>query len=135
MKTRRETFDKTERLCSTKIISGLFENGYIFHNSLIKVVWDRSPVILPGPAQVAFSVSKRGFRLAVTRNLIKRRMREVYRKNKKLLYDYLISKHIQIVFVIIIKGFMVPDYLTLEKSMTDIINKLISRIEQSEKEC
>ena len=82
MNTRRETFEKSERLCSTKIISGLFENGNIFYTSLFKVVWNKSPVTLPLPAQVAFSVSKRGFRLAVTRNLIKRRMREAYRKNK-----------------------------------------------------
>ena len=82
MNTRRETFEKSERLCSTKIISGLFENGNIFYTPLFKVVWSISPVIIPYPAQIAFSVSKRGFRLAVTRNLIKRRMREAYRKNK-----------------------------------------------------
>jgi ribonuclease P protein component len=135
MKTRGETFNKTERLCSTKIISGLFENGNVFHISLLKVLWAKSPVALPAPAQVAFSVSKRGFRLAVTRNLIKRRMREVYRKNKKLLYDYLVSEHIQIVFVVIIKGNSVPDYLTLEKSMKDVINKLIFLIKKNEIEC
>ena len=50
------------------------------------------PLNIPYPAQVAFSVSKRGFRLAVTRNLIKRRMREAYRKNKYLLYEYLAQK-------------------------------------------
>jgi ribonuclease P protein component len=135
MKTRGETFNKAERLCSTKIISGLFENGNIFHNSLFKVVWGLSPMPLPAPAQVAFSVSKRGFRLAVTRNLIKRRMREVYRKNKKLLYDYLTSEHIQIVFVVVIKGDSVPDYLALEKAMKDIINKLIFLIKKNQAEC
>lgn len=32
--------------------------------------------------KVAFSVPKRNFKKAVTRNLLKRRMREAYRKNK-----------------------------------------------------
>jgi ribonuclease P protein component len=126
MNTIRETFDKSERLCSRKIIDDLFENGNIFYNSLFKVVWDKGHDSLSVPAQVAFSVSKRGFRLAVTRNLIKRRMREAYRKNKRTLYDYLISKNIKIAFLVIIRGNSVPDYLSIEKSTKEMINKLIN---------
>jgi ribonuclease P protein component len=126
MNTTRETFNKSERLSSIKVISSLFESGNIFYNSLFKVVWVKSTVILPAPAQVAFSVSKRGFRLAVTRNLIKRRMREAYRKNKNILYEYLASENIQIVFIVILKTNTVPDYLTTEKSIKDVINKLIA---------
>jgi ribonuclease P protein component len=125
MNTTRETFDKAERLCSTKVISGLFENGNIFYSSLFKVVWGMSPVALTYPAQVAFSVSKKGFRLAVTRNLVKRRMREAYRKNKRVLYEHLASENRQITFVVIMKGNAVPDYLTIEKSMKNMINKLM----------
>jgi ribonuclease P protein component len=135
MKTHRETFGKAEKLCSNKTISYLFENGSIFHNSSFKVVWAISPVIIPGPAQVAFSVPKKTFRLAVTRNLIKRRMREAYRKNKSSLYDFLNAEHIKIAFVIIIKGTLIPDYSLVEKSMIDIIEKLIFQISETSKEC
>jgi ribonuclease P protein component len=124
MDTTRETFSKSERLCSVKVISGLFEEGKVFYNSLFKVVWAKSPVVLPYPSQVAFSVSKRGFKLAVTRNLIKRRMREVWRKNKKILYEHLAAENIQIVLVVILRGNNVPDYLTLEKSIKEVIGKL-----------
>jgi|ERR1035437_1719771 ribonuclease P protein component len=125
MNTPRETFVKSERLCSTKILANLFESGNIFYTSMFKIVWGISPVSISFPAQVTFSVSKKGFKLAVTRNLIKRRMREVYRKNKNLLYKHLISENIQIVFVVVIKGKEVPDYLAIEKSMKEMINKLI----------
>ena len=131
MNTRRETFEKSERLCSTKIISGLFENGDIFHTQLYKVVWKISPVVIPFPAQVAFSVSKRGFRHAFTRNLIKRRMREAYRKNKYLLYEYLSAENRQIVLVVIMKGNSVADYLTIEKSIKEILYRLIGHIKEN----
>ena len=132
MNTRRETFEKSERLCSTKIISGLFENGNIFHTPLFKVVWNISPVSLPYPAQISFSVSKRGFRLAVTRNLIKRRMREAYRKNKYLLYEFLASENRQIVFIAIVRGNKIPDFQAIEKSTHEMLNRLIERIRERE---
>jgi ribonuclease P protein component len=130
MNTTRETFDKSERLCSRKIIESLFENGTIFYNSFFKVVWIGGQDTLPGPAQVAFSVSKRGFRLAVIRNLIKRRLREAYRKNKKPLYDHLLSHNIKLAFIVIQRGNTVQEYDAIEKGMKDVIGKLISLTSQ-----
>jgi ribonuclease P protein component len=125
MNITRDTFIKSEKLCSNKVITSLFESGNTFYTSLFKIVWDKNISSLSVPAQVAFSVSKKGFKLAVTRNLIKRRMREAYRKNKKILHEHLASENIQIAFVVILKGNSVPDYLTIEKSMKELINKFI----------
>ncbi len=133
MNITRETFDKSERLCSRKTIETLFESGNIFYSPLFKVVWTNCPNSIPGPAQVAFSISKRGFRLAVIRNLIKRRLREAYRKNKRILYDHLISQNIQIVFIVIMRGNSVPDYSTIEKSIGEMINKLILLTSKTDK--
>jgi ribonuclease P protein component len=122
----RQTFRKNERLCSIKLISVLFESGNIFHTSLFKVVWLYCPTELPSPAQVVFSVSKRSFKHAVSRNLARRRMREAYRKNKNLLYEHLELLNKQLVFTIILKGESIPDYPSIEKGISGVISRLIN---------
>jgi ribonuclease P protein component len=133
MTSRKETFSKSERLCSRKIITGLMENGNVFYMPFFKVIWLKSDLELSFPAQVAFSVPKRIFRHAVTRNLLKRRMREAYRKNKYILYDFLGTENVRIVFLLIFRDVKVPDYLTIEKSMRELIGKLINDAGKNEK--
>lgn len=118
-------FTKAERLCRTKIITHIFEEGNVFHTGIFKVVWSPSPVHIPSPAQVAFSVSKRSFRHAVSRNRARRRMKEAYRLNKAKLYEHLLSGGKQIVFVVILKGTEMPGYELVEKSMALLLDKLI----------
>ena len=96
--------------------------------SLYKVIWIRSEKESPYPAQVAFSVPKRSFRHAVIRNLLKRRIREAYRKHKHVLYDFLRSQNIRIAFIIIFRDNSVPDYLLVEKSIKELISKLKSEV-------
>jgi ribonuclease P protein component len=78
-------FGKEEKLKSEKLIQELFDRGSSFYFFPFKVL----TMINPDPAarvhQVLFSVSKKHFKRAVDRNLIKRRMRESFRLNKNLL--------------------------------------------------
>lgn len=131
MNTGIETFHKSERLCSRKIIASLFDNGNVFYTKLFKIVWSKSPVPISSPAQVAFSVTKKSFRLAVTRNLIKRRMREAYRRNKYMLYDFLRSENIPIVLIVIYKEDSVVDFREIEISMKEIIERLIVSVKEN----
>lgn len=78
--SKRYTLGKHEKLKSKKAIDKLFTEGKSFVQSPIRVVFIKNETDFPN--QVAFSVSKRNFKLAVDRNRIKRLMREAYRLNK-----------------------------------------------------
>jgi ribonuclease P protein component len=79
------TFRKEERLSKDKLIQELFDKGSSFYLFPFKVFFMPNPDQDSPFHQVAISVSKRNFKRAVDRNLIKRRIREAYRLNKELL--------------------------------------------------
>jgi len=85
----RQTFRKDERLRKKILIAKLFQEGSSFFVYPFRVTW--IPAAVPGknPAQVLISVPKQVMRKAVNRNKLKRRMREAYRKNKNILYEFL----------------------------------------------
>ena len=135
MNAARDKFNKSERLCSRKILGSLFDEGRVFYSYLFKVVWDISPMPLSFPAQIAFTVSKKKFRLAVTRNLLKRRMREAYRKNKQILYNLLDKENIRIVFIVIYRKEMISDFLAIETAMIEIIDRFRVMIKERSRKC
>jgi ribonuclease P protein component len=84
------TFKKEERLCNKKLIDELFHNGSSFLCYPFKVSWMLVGDAQQFPVQIVLAVSKKRFKSAVDRNLIKRRMREAYRLHKQqYLYDQL----------------------------------------------
>ena len=81
----KDTFRKEERLSKDKLIQELFDKGSSFYLFPFKVFFMPNPDQESPFHQVVISVSKRNFKRAVDRNLIKRRVREGYRLNKELL--------------------------------------------------
>jgi ribonuclease P protein component len=80
---------------------------------------------------MAISVSKKTFRRAWHRNLIKRRIREAYRRKKKVLYETLQQAGTKVIFMLIYKGDTIPDYQSVETSITEIIRKLPAAVKES----
>ncbi|MBA4409900.1 MAG: ribonuclease P protein component [Odoribacter sp.] len=122
------TFLKEERLCSQKLIGDLFTSGESFLAYPLKVVFLKTEIKQAYPAQAAFTVSKRNFKHAVKRNLLKRRMREAYRLNKPGFYNELAAKNLQITIMFVYIGKDVAEYPAIEKGMISAFKKVLGKI-------
>lgn len=84
------SFPKIERLCSEKLISELFIKGqpYLSYPIKLTCLFTNFADILP--VKVLIIVSRKRFKKSIQRNRLKRLLREVYRLNKNILYQWLI---------------------------------------------
>ena len=79
----KNTYGTKEKLKSKTLIRTLFEEGTSVKAFPLRMVFLETPLPYPDiTIQCGVSVSKRNHKLAVTRNRIKRLMREAYRLNK-----------------------------------------------------
>lgn len=118
-------FSKSERLCSQVMIQSLFTQGRSFHVSPFKVVWMATETINMPTAQILISIPKKTFKHAVTRNLLRRRIRELYRKNKPGFYEQLLQMNRKCLFALIYTGREVMASSALEPKIIIILQRLI----------
>ena len=87
----RYTFGKKEKLCSKLVIDALFKSGKSFKEYPIRVMYmplEESDAT----AKLLITVPKKRFKKAVSRNKVKRLIRETYRLNKPELFEELQSQ-------------------------------------------
>ena len=115
-----QTFPKKEHLKRKKLIDELFTDGKKVSAYPLLLFYKATTLPEEGVSiQTGVSVAKRNHKLAVTRNRIKRLMREVYRKNKS---DFQ-TNGATFAFMFIYTGKEVLPYADLDKAMLKLLVK------------
>jgi len=122
---------KKNRLCTEKEIGVLFANGTANFIHPIKLVYLISNNYEDG-YKLLVSVSKRNFKKAVDRNLIKRRIKEAFRIKISPISKILETKGlgINIAFIYVSKN--IPTAQEIEMTVTRQISYLTNRLEKVE---
>ena len=121
-------FMKSERLCSKKHIDLLFKNGKSKWNNSLRVTWIFCDDEIEAPMQVLFLVPKKQFRRAVDRNLLKRRMREIYRLNKHDLFKKVNTDNKYLLIAFIYVGKTIEGYSVIESDLKKSLIKILKSL-------
>ncbi|MFD1255288.1 ribonuclease P protein component [Mucilaginibacter terrae] len=126
------TFKKEERLCNKRLLEQLFGSGSSFLCYPFRVSWVKNINTQPAVVQVVFSVTKKRYKRAVDRNLIKRRTREAYRLHKQeLLYQHLQEQNTHVILSINYIGKEINDFALIDKKMVKLLTQLSEQIHAS----
>ena len=116
------TFNKIERLCSKKAIDELFASGKSKTHFPIKLIYKPVEFESSFPVRAMFVVPKKKHKRANKRNILKRRMREVYRLHKHELYNSVRQHKLDIMFIYLSNESL--EYQDIEKCMKALMDTL-----------
>jgi len=123
------SYPKKVRLRSKKLIAELFENNQSFSKYPLRMVWKQVDTLPEEvPIQTGVSVSKKRFKRAVNRNLLKRRMREAVRLNIQSLNNTVKTKNIKLAIMFIYTANEIKNYNEIENSLKELLQKLENKI-------
>lgn len=118
------TFKKSEKLCSKKEIEALFKNAISVNAYPLTLLWLKIDFNIYNPVKILISAPRKNLKNAVDRNLIKRRIREAYRKNKIELIQFLIKNNLSCNIAIIYNSKNIADYKEIESKIILLLQRL-----------
>jgi ribonuclease P protein component len=137
--TPRQTLSKSERLKSYKRIRILFAQGqkfkvfplvvyFLLRDEEVEKV--EKVEVVEGMLQMGVSVGKRHFKRAVDRNLLKRRIREAYRKQKLELKENLMVSGLSMDIFFVYSNARISEYAEIETAMASTLVVLIDKLKK-----
>ena len=102
----------------------MFSNGKSFVVEPIRLVWKLEENSDAVPIKSIIVVPKKKVKLAASRNMVRRRMKEAYRLHKSELESLLKSKDIQLNIAIIYQKEEILSYNTIEEKIKLILGRL-----------
>ena len=124
MTAHNNTYPRTEKLKSRKVIQQLFAEGKSVTASPVKCFYLVNASDLSETLQTGVGASARNFKKAVHRNRIKRLLREAYRLNNQSLHQKLEEKKIRVALFILFIGKELPTLPTIETAVQTALEKL-----------
>ncbi|WP_142784538.1 ribonuclease P protein component [Changchengzhania lutea] len=121
------TFNKNEKLKSTKLIDQLFIEGQSVSVYPLRMVYLPTTFDSEVLFKTGVSVSKRNFKSAVDRNYIKRLLREAYRLNKPLFFNNITTPY---AFMILYIGKDKPTFVQVEMKMKQLFKKILDKVSE-----
>ena len=121
-------FPKKQKLCGEKVIERLFANGKSISEKPFRAIWNFEKNNDQVFVKSLIVVSKKRLKLAVERNVVKRRIKEAYRLQKKKLECFLESTNQQLNLAIIYQQEEILDYKTLEEKINLLLSRLIKEL-------
>ena len=121
-------FPKKQKLCGEKVIERLFANGKSISEKPFRAIWNFEKNNDQVFVKSLIVVSKKRLKLAVERNVVKRRIKEAYRLQKKQLECFLESTNQQLNLAIIYQQEEILDYKTLEEKINLLLSRLIKEL-------
>jgi ribonuclease P protein component len=118
----KQTLPKREIIRSKKTIDLVFKKGAAIEEKPVKLLFiynEGEPSL-----EVGFTVPKKYFKKACDRNLLRRRMKEAFRINKKNIVPFLEDKKIQLKIFFIYTSFQPSDYKTIEHKIIVLLQRL-----------
>lgn len=125
--TYKHTYGKDQRLKSVIVLDRAFTEGKKIKSFPILARYTDTSFESNHPFQVATTVSKRRFKKAVSRNRIKRLMREAWRLEKHRLEEVWSEGESQRALVLIYVGKEIPSFEDCSHNIRKIIDVLLEK--------